>query len=125
MGQNYNKLSGKSCIDSSDFADTKDYNHVWRMMDRYAKGDLYKTRTWQLQNITKLIEICQEKVGIRSENNIATPLILLYFGVTSHRLYHIFSADMEFDDYRTIYYWRNAASHRSTFAESLELFHGM
>ena len=39
MGQNYNKLSGKSRIDSSDFADAKDYNHVWRMMDRYAKGD--------------------------------------------------------------------------------------
>ena len=73
--------------------------------------------------ITKLIEICQEKVGIRTENNIATARILLYFGVTFHRLYHIFSADMEPDDYGTIYHWSNVASHRSTFAESLELFH--
>jgi hypothetical protein len=29
MGQNYKKLSDKNRIDSSDFADAKDYNHVW------------------------------------------------------------------------------------------------
>ena len=29
MGQKFNKLSDKNHIDSSDFADAKDYNHVW------------------------------------------------------------------------------------------------
>ena len=34
--------------------------------------------------ITKLIELCQEQVGVRSENNIACARLLLYFGVTFH-----------------------------------------
>jgi len=72
--------------------------------------------------ITKLIELCQEKIGVRTENNVASAHLLLYFGVVFHRLYQIVSSSENFDDYGTIYHWCNAASHQSTFAESLELF---
>ena len=72
--------------------------------------------------ITKLIEHLHEKIGIRSENNIALSRFLLYLAVTFHRLSQIVSSK-DVDKYPTICHWQNAGSHRSTFAESMEEFH--
>ena len=72
--------------------------------------------------ITKLIEICREKIGVRTENNVACARLLLYYAVTFHRCYQILSSAEDLNVYGTLYHWRNAASHRSTMGDSLELF---
>ena len=65
--------------------DVEDFSKIWQAMLQ----ELYQS-TSQLgmhcgsDTMTKLIELCQEKVGVRSENNIACARLLLYFGVTVH-----------------------------------------
>ena len=69
---------------------------------------------------TQNLERCQEKVGVRSENNTVCARILLYHALVFHRIYQAISATKEIDDYPTIHHFRNTASHRSTFADSVE-----
>jgi hypothetical protein len=87
----------------------------------------FNTSCWNVEKggsdtITKLIELCQERIGIRSENNVALARLLLYHGVVYHRLNQILSSEKNLEQYGTLYHWRNASSHRSTMADSLEKF---
>ena len=51
--------------------------------------------------ITKLIEMCQEKIEIQMETNIATACLLLYFAVVFHRLKQLTSGAKEIGNYDT------------------------
>ena len=68
--------------------------------------------------ITKLDDICQERLGIRTESNVATARDLLNLGVVFHRCNQMISSK-DPEEYPTLYHWRDAASHRSTMKRSL------
>lgn len=81
--------------------------------------------------ITKLDDDCQERIGIRTENNVASSRILLNFGVSFHRFVQILGAkkpkkgEKLSDLYATIHHYRNAASQRYTCKDSLDLLEQM
>ena len=72
--------------------------------------------------ITKLIESCRERIGIRGDCTIACARIIIYFVVVFHRLKvnGILSAEKDLDDYPTISHYHNAAGHRCTMMASVE-----
>jgi hypothetical protein len=72
--------------------------------------------------ITKLIDSCRERIGIRGEGTVACARILMYYAVLFHRFNCMLSAGKKLREYASITHWRNAASHRFTFADSIDLF---
>ncbi len=71
--------------------------------------------------ITKLIDSCRECIGIRGDCTVACARVIMYFAVVFHRFNGILSAAKSLDEYATIAHYRNAASHRYTMAESMDL----
>jgi len=69
--------------------------------------------------ITYLDDSCQERIGIRTPNNIACARILLNFGVFLHRMFQVAGAKEDLS-YPTLSHYRNAASKRTTCKDSLE-----
>ena len=69
--------------------------------------------------ITKLDDICQERIGIRSEVLVASARTLLNIGVVFHRCIQICSSK-RLSEYPTLYHYRNAASKRFTMKQSLK-----
>jgi hypothetical protein len=72
--------------------------------------------------ITKLIDSCRERIPIRGEGTGACARILMYYAVVFHRFNGMLSCCKDLADYASIIHWRNAASHRYTFGESIDLF---
>jgi len=72
--------------------------------------------------ITKLIDSCRERIGIRGEGTVACARILMYYAVLFHRFNCMLSAGKKLRGYASITHWRNAASRRFTFADSIDLF---
>ena len=69
--------------------------------------------------ITKHIDDCQERVGVRTENNVATTRIFMYFGVVFHKFSQMISARNDLDSYPTLCHYRDAANHRTSMKKSL------
>jgi len=69
--------------------------------------------------ITKLDDICQERIGIRSEVLVASARTLLNIGVVLHRCIQMCSSK-RLSEYPTLYHYRNAASKRFTMKQSLK-----
>ena len=70
--------------------------------------------------MTDLLDRFQEKLGQRSENNVATARILLYFAIAQHRGNQWCSADSELR-YPTLTHCRNANNKRYAFEDSLDM----
>ena len=67
---------------------------------------------------TKLDDICQERIGIRTEVTVVTSQIMLNMAIVFHRCIQMTASD-DPEEYPTLYHWQNAASHRSTMKRSL------
>ena len=70
--------------------------------------------------ITRLDDICQERIGIRTDITIASIRDLLNSGIVFHRLIQIVTSQ-DPSEYPTLYHFRNAASKRYTTKKSLKL----
>jgi len=68
---------------------------------------------------TKLLDDCQERLGKRSEVLVSSARVLLQLGVQFHRLCHIVTNKKTVEEFDSLNHYRNAASKRSTFKESL------
>ena len=69
--------------------------------------------------ITKLDDICQERIGIRIGVTVAFSRIMMNIEVVFHQCPQMIISD-DPPKYPTLYPWRNAASHRSMMAQSLK-----
>jgi hypothetical protein len=74
---------------------------------------------------TKLMDNCQERVGIRTETTMASARLLLYFGIVFHQVNQWCYAKQDLDFYPTIAHARDANNKRATFADSLVLLFEM
>lgn len=75
--------------------------------------------------ITKLDELNQDKLGIRSKSTVASAWILMNFAVVYHRFLQMLSTKKNLHDYPTLYHYRNAANHRFSMNKSLNKLHNM
>ena len=47
-GKNYSKLCNTNRDNTDDFAVAKEYNQIWKFMENYAKGNIYKHPSWTM-----------------------------------------------------------------------------
>jgi hypothetical protein len=76
-------------------------------------------------SITKLLDGCKEKIGMRTECIMASARLILYFAVMFHRLHQWCNAKNDLNFYYSAEHARDANNKRSTFAKSLALLCGM
>ena len=70
---------------------------------------------------TKLLDNCQERVGIRSECIMACARLLLYFAIIFHRANQWCNAKKDLEFYPSAAHARHANNVRAAFMDSLEL----
>ena len=102
------------------------YLGLWRGININPPEDLYfpipplagmlplKVATWNNlkgggDNLTKLADICQEEIGVRSDNLVACTSILLNIGLVFHRCNQMCTL-MDPSSYPTRLHIRNAAN---------------
>lgn len=71
--------------------------------------------------ITKLLDNCQERVGLRTAVIVATARLLLYFAVLFHRINQWSKAKEDLDFYPSLAHARHANNERASFRDSLRL----
>lgn len=77
-------------------------------------------------SITKLLDGCKEKIGMRTECiTMASARLILYFAVMFHRLHQWCNAKNDLNFYYSAEHARDANNKRSTFTKSLTLLCGM
>ena len=126
-----------------DVASFKYFLGIWRVLNINLEGDTpgmqdtypfplppciriipYVISFWNVMKggvdtITHLLDLCQERVGIRTVNNMACARMLLYFGITFHRIHQWCGAKKDLKFYPSLSHARNANNNRATFADSL------
>ena len=73
--------------------------------------------------LTEHIDYCHERVGVRTENNVATARIFEYFAMVDHKYNQMISASEDLDNYPTLRHYRDAANHRFSTKDSFEKFY--
>jgi hypothetical protein len=71
---------------------------------------------------TKHIDSCQEQISDRTENNVAVARILMYYAIVVHKYKQMLTAKDDLDSYPTLHHYRDAANHRTSFKQSIQLF---
>ena len=74
---------------------------------------------------TYLLDTCQERLGIRTETNMACARLLGYFGILFHRINQWGGAKSDLSFYPTAAHARHANNERATFYESIKLLSSM
>ncbi len=97
--------------------------HIRYPLPPVARGIPLITSEWNTvkgggDTITKLDDICQERIGIRTPVTVASGRTLLNTGVVFHRCNQMITSK-DPSQYPTLHHWRDAAKHRFSMKQSL------